>query len=910
MAGVAQIFPDCVWWLPMINDLLFRLRALFRRDELDSDLADELSFHIEREAQKYVQSGLPPNEALRRARQRFGGLDQVKEGCQDARGVRLAETMAQDVRYGVRILSKSPGFTAIAVLTLALGLGASTAVFSLVNAILLKPLPYPNPERIVMPWRLAPPGLNLGFAEYPWGRVDFLHIAEQVQTFESIGAFKSDSFNLTGSGEPALLKGLRASAGFFPSLGVKPILGRTFRSDEDTPGHEHEAILSYKLWATRFSADPGVLDRAIDLNGAPYKVVGVMPAGFSFPRAEEMPGGFLFPREAELWVPLALDTGALIPNEPSELAVISRLKPGGTIQQAQIEMDLFRSWQENQNPRAKGWYSSHVTPLAGQIAGGTQRPLLLIFAAVAVVLLIACSNVASLLLTRSIGRKREFTIRAALGAGRARLARQLLTESLILAAAGGLGGMLFAQAGVSFVKAFGPSNIPRLSEVSIDPLVLGFGLAITLITGVLFGLAPAIGAARHDVVESLKEGAQRAGGSPRTQRLRKGLLVSQVSLAMVLVVAAGLLARTFSRLLEVNAGFNASNVLTFELSLPSSKYSDTARIVSLYNNALHSLQTLPGVESAGIVETIPMDGAADSTGIRIPGHLAADDKEIPYANYTIASPGYLEAVGTPILRGREFLETDTADSPPVTVINNAMAKKYWPGEDAIGKQVGPGSLKYPLMTIVGIAADVKHLTLREEPGPEMYVLYTQKPWPSMQTMQVALRARGNPDSMMSSVRQAIGSLDPDLPLAKVSTLRAIVDNSMASQRFAMLLLASFGAIALLLASIGMYGVISYSVAQRVQEIGVRVALGADRQDILGMVLGQGARLAGLGIAIGLVAAFAATRLMTSFLYGVRPTDPLTFVGVSLLLIGVALLGCYLPARRALRVDPMTALRSE
>jgi predicted permease len=817
--------------------------------------------------------------------------------------------LLQDLRYGLRTHAKTAGFTLVAVFTLALGIGASTAVFSVVNAIMLKPLPYADSERIVIPWRLAPAGLNLGYNEIPWGVRSFQLMTQDSKTFQSLGAFKSDSFNLTGSGDPALLEGLRASAGFFPSLGIAPMLGRTFTAEEDRPGHEHVVVLSHQLWRDRFGGDPAVLGTAVDLNGDPCTVIGVMPSGFEFPRGEEMPGSFDFPRETQLWVPLAL-AAAPRPNELDELAVIGRLKAGVTTVQAQEAMNVFSTRMESEFPDGKGWFNSRVTPLARQVVGDIRRPLLLMLGAVGVVLLIAFSNVANLLLARSLGRRTEFTLRAALGAGRARLMRQLLTESLLLAAAGGLVGILLAEAGVCFVKIFGPSNIPRLREVGLDRGVFAFVLGITLMSGILFGLAPAIGATRENLAESLKEGGQRSGGSATGPKIRNALLVSEVALALVLVIASGLLVQTFLRLLRVDPGFNAARVLTFELSLPSSKYREKDRIVALYRRGLQRFRSIPGVQSAGIVETVPLDGATEGSVIRIPDHLAANAKENPFANYNITSPGYFSTVGTPVLRGRDFLETDTADSMPVAIINNAMAKKFWRGENPIGKQVGLGSPEFPAMTIVGIAADVKHLSLREDPGPEMYVPYTQKPYPSMLIMHVVLRTKAGPTSVTKSVREAVRLLDPDLPLAKLTVLTTLVDNSMAGPRFSMLLLAAFGAVALLLATIGMYGVISYSVTQRTREIGIRMALGARRRNVFGLVLGQGARLTALGLAIGLVTALGVTRTMASALYGVQTTDPLTFAVMSLLLVGVALLACYLPARRATRVDPMIALRYE
>src|SRR5579872_5590954 len=814
----------------------------------------------------------------------------------------------QDLKYALRTMAKTRGITAIAALTLALGIGASTAVFSLINAILLKPLPYPDANKIVIPWRQAPPGLDLGYNEIPWGIGVFRDIQREAKSFQAAGTFQSLAISFSSQGEPVHLDGMMVSAGFFPALGVSPVLGRTFTPEEDQPGRAHVVLLGDQVWRDRFASDPSIIGQALPIYGAQYTVIGIMPAGFAFPKASEMPGSFNFPRETQLWIPAALPPLPKSPTDPDELAVIARLRPGFSLQQAQADMDLIAKLCERRFPNGRHWFNSRVTPLTSQVTGSTRTPLLLILGAVGVVLLIACSNVASLLLTRSIARRREFTLRAALGAGQGRLLAQLLTESILLSLAGGLVGVAFADACVRLAKLFGPAGIPRLQEATIELPVLAFAFGITFVTGVLCGLAPAWSAVRENLVDTLKEDGQRTGAARSSTGMRKLLLVSEVALALVLVIAAALLTQTFFKLLRTDSGFNSSHVLTFELSLPESKYSDVDRIVAFYDGALEKLRTAPGVMAAGIVNTLPMAGATESTGLRIPGRAFTDPKQRPFAQFTVVSPGYFSAVGGRVLRGRDFRESDGASTPSVTLINTAMAKKFWPNEDPIGKQVGPGSPKYPLSTIIGIVADIKHLSLREEPGPEMYVLYDQKPWVSMGTMQVAVRTRSDPGAMSAGIRQAIHARDPELPLAKVASMTTLVDNTMAQPRFAMLLVAAFGGLALALAAIGMYGVISFTVAQRTREIGVRMALGARRADVFAMVLRDGARLAGLGIAIGLAVALAATRIMASFLYGIEATDPVTFAVASLILLAIALTACFVPARRATQVDPMTALR--
>ena len=819
------------------------------------------------------------------------------------------ERLLQDLRYALRIHRKTVGATLISVLTVALGIGASTGVFSVVNAILLKPLPYTDSERIVIPWRTASSRTNLGYSETPWNLRSYRLFMAECKGFQDMGAFRAVSFNLTGSGAPLLLEGLQASAGFFTSLGANPILGRNFRAEEDEIGRDHEVILSYRLWQETFSGARSILGRQVDLNGFPYTVVGVMPANFNFPRAAEMPAAFDFPQEPEFWTPLALPANPP-PNLPSDLAILGKLKPGAKLAQVQEEFNILATQQERDYPRLKGTFNARVTPLTRQVAGDTRQPLLLLLGAVGVVLLIACSNVANLLLARALGRQKEFTVRAALGAAEGRLLRQILTESFLLTMVGGALGILFAQAGIQLVKAFGPPNIPRLHDVALDMRVFVFTLAATIVAGILVGLGPALAITRKNLVSSLKEGGLRSSRGIGNLKFRKAFLVSEVALAFVLVVAAGLLVRTFHHLLNAELGFNSTHVLTFQLSLPESKYADTDQVVGFYRAALDRLRNLSEVQAAGIVYKIPMGGGTGGTWLRTSDQPVSHDFERPFAKYTIATPGYFAAIGTPLLRGRDFLDSDTKDSLPVAVINSVMAKKFWPGVDPIGKQVAPASKDYPLMTIVGIVADVKRVSFRENPGPEVYVPYSQKVYPSMLIMQAVLRTKADPAAVTGSAREAIHSVDPDIPVASVMTLSTVLDNALAQPRFSMLLLGLFGMIALLLAAIGTFGVISYSVTQRTQEIGIRMALGAGRRNVLGLVLGEGGRLALLGGAIGFAISLAATRLMSSFLYGVGNMDPLTFLAVTLLLFSVALLACYLPARRATRVDPVVALRAE
>jgi predicted permease len=895
----------------MLSNLRFRIRTLFRAGRVEAELEDELRFHLGKEVEKNRKAGLPEGEAVGRARLAFGGLDQVKEDCRRARGTGFVEDLLQDVRYGLRAILRNPTFFGIAALTLALGIGASTAIFSLVNTILLRPLPYPNADRIVMLWRKGPLSV-VGSDVFPWNPRELRILLQTSTSFQNVGAFKKDSFNLTGADTPELLEGVRANAGLFRALGVSAILGRSFSDEDDSPGHDNVAVLSNRLWRTRFAGDTGVIGKNINLNGSSYTVIGVMPATFTFPNTDGIPADALdLPKETQLWVPLALPMAFPI-GGPNELGVIAELTAGMTPARVQQDLAVFEKRLEDQIPQEKNW-SSPFVPLGSQTISDSRRPLLLLLGAVTTVLLIACSNVAGLTLNRALARRRELTLRSALGARRGRVLRQLMTESLLLAMAGGLIGIALGEAGLFVVKRFGPDTIPHLHETGLDFHVMAYALGLTLITGVLFGLVPALGATRLNMAEALRENSQRSGGNAAAPKIRSTLLIAQIGLALVLVIAAGLLVRTFYAMLHSNPGFDATRVITFELPLPRPKYSDTERMAQAYKEILLRLQSIPGVQSAGIASVVPMGGAPDGTGIRIPEHPTLHDCDAPYANYSFISPGYFASIGAQLLRGRGVTDADTLQGVPVTIINSTMAKQYFPGENPLGKQVGVGLTRFPARTIIGLVADIKHGSLRDPAAPEMFVPYTQneiKIWPSMQTMQYAVRTKADPASVAISIQEAVHSFDPDLPVAKLATLTTLVSNSMTADRLSMLLVGSFGIFSLILASIGMYGVVSYSVMQRTAEIGVRIALGATRGQIFVMIISQAARLACAGIVIGLIAALASTHLMARFLYGVGAADPLTFALVALVLIIIALVACYIPARKAMNVEPVLALRYE
>lgn len=821
---------------------------------------------------------------------------------------RIAALFLNDLRFALRFYRKRPGFLLTVISILGLGIGATVAVFSVANAVILKPLPYPEADRIVIPWRQTPPGVNLGYREIPWGVDAFHAMTEETRTYQSLGAFKQDSFNLTGAGKPELLSGFRVSAGFFPTLGVEPQLGRWFTQAEDQPGHQGEVILSDQLWRERFGGDTHVLGQPLDLNGTPYLVIGVMPPGFMFPHGEEMPASFDFPRRAQLWVPLAAPA-AVAPDATDDLAIIGKLQPAISYAQAQSAMDLFSAKMEAQT-KAKGWFSSRVTPLLQQVAGDMKTPLLLTLAAVAVVLFIVCANIANLLLVSSMERRTEFTLRAALGAGQRHLVRQILTENFFLAGLGGFLGILVAFAATFAIKWFGPHDIPRLQETSLDLNVLLFVVAITFLSGLFFGIMPILGVGRRRLTEALNERGLGAMRGAVSNKVRGSLTVIEIALALVLMVAASLLIETFSRLLHTDAGFNSTHVLTFDLSLPESKYSDLDKIVAFYQRVLQSLSSAPGVEAASIVKTVPLTGATEGSGIRIPGYIPKSKKDRLIANYNIAGPGYFRAVGTPLLEGREFDESDTAQSQPVVIINSALAKKFFAGQRPIGMQLGLGSPRFPLMNIIGVVEDVKHLSLREDPGPEMYVPYTQKPYPSMLIMSVVLGTRIAPEAVTRDADTLIHAIDSDVPLANITTLETIRADSLSQARFSMLLMTSFAGLALVLACLGMYGVISYSTAQRTPEIGVRMAFGASRSRVFQMMFGQAARLGACGAVIGILAALLLTGVMRRFVYGIEPNDPATLLVVCIVLAITIFLASYFPSRRAMQVDPIVAIRNQ
>ncbi|MBD0372278.1 MAG: ABC transporter permease [Pyrinomonadaceae bacterium] len=804
----------------------------------------------------------------------------------------------QDLQYTFRMLWKDKGFAAIAILTLALGIGANTAIFSVVDAALLRPLPYREPARLVHLWEATTQKqFNEREASYP----DYLDWKEQNHVFEGVAGYQRRAFTLTGRETPDLIRGAAVTDNFFQVLGVDPILGRGFQTGEDKPGAELLVVLGHDLWKQRLNADPKVVGQSLVLNGASYRVVGVLPANFQFALGAD----------AQLWVPLNPSQQFQTRRFTHWLNIIARLKPGVTPEQATADMGGIAGRIAAAHADSHAGTTIRVVDLHQQIVGNVRPILLVLLATVCFVLLIACANVANLLLARSAARQKEIAIRTALGASQWRLLRQLLTESSVLALLGGAAGTLLALWGVDLLVSRLPeaqlSAMPYLRGLSLNPTVLAFTVGISLLTGIVFGLAPALQSAKLNLQETLKEGGRTsAAGSHR--RLRNLFVVSEIALALLLLVGAGLMMKSLVRLLSVSPGFNPDNVLTMRVPLPQTKYPEDANLIAFHRELLERVESLPGVKGVATVSVIPLTGGNTS-------RFMAEDKPAPppgtelEANVRDITPNYFEVMNVPLLRGRAFTEQDKQDSPPVVIVNQTFANRLYPGEDAVGKRLLVPSVQLPPIEIVGVVGDEKVTRMDTATTPVVYGPYLQDPG---RTLNLVVRTSSDPSVVTNSVRSQIQSLDPDLPVFDVRTMQEVIDRSPSTflRRYPAFLIGTFAAVSLLLAIIGIYGVISYSVTQRTQEIGVRMALGAQRRDILKLIVGQGMTLALLGVGLGLLAAFILTRFLESLLFNVSAKDPLVYAGVSLLLIVVALLACYIPARRAMRVDPMTALRYE
>ncbi len=896
----------------MLSKLKTALRALLRRSEVERDLDEELRHHIERQIEQNIRLGMNPEEARYAALNCFGGVEQAKERSRDARGVRWIEEMWQDLRFGARMLLRKPGFTLIAIITLALGIGANSAIFSVVNSVLLRELPYREPQRLVMVWSDRPlQQAQTGWREFPFAAADFRDLRDQNQSFEQMAAFGAQPLNITGSGEPELLGGVCASANLFALLGVEARHGRVFLPEEDQPGNNRVVVLSDGLWQRRFGSDPKIIGQTISLDNEPYTVIGVAPPGFQFPPNDSLPAAYQFPREVNFYTPLALTREQWNNRGPAYLTAIARLKSQTGFEQAQAELVGIAERLARQYPESNRNESVRLVAIQQQVVGKIQTALLALLSAVGFVLLIACVNVANLLLARAAARQKEMAIRAALGAGRWRMIRQLLTESLLLAVAAGALGLLLAVWSVDLLRTIVPDNFPRAAEIGVDARVFGFTLVVSLLTGVIFGLIPALRGSRTDLNEPLKEAGRSSGGSSRN-RLGGLLVVSEVALALLLLAGAGLMLRSFIRLMSVDPGFDPQNVLTVAIGLPQSKYRPPQR-AAFFQQLLERLRALPGVRSVGAV--FPPLGAGEAgAGFSIEGRPPAAPGEPRLAAPRWVSPDYFKAMKIQLLKGRVFTESDSMDTLPVIIINEAMARQYWPNEDPIGRRVSSTDDNLwrdkPLWReIVGVVKDVRYTALDTEARAQMYTPFTQVP-PFFSGRTLVARTDGDPLSFVAAVRGQVQAIDKDQPISRIHTMEELLARSVSERRFNLLLLATFAGVALLLAAVGIYGVMSYSVEQRRHEIGVRMALGAQPADVLRLLLRQGMKLVAMGVAIGLAAASAMTRLISTLLFSVRATDPVTFGAIALLLTVVALLACYIPARRATKVDPMIALRFE
>ena len=799
------------------------------------------------------------------------------------------ETLIQDIRYAVRTLRKNPGFALVAVLALTLGIGANTAIFTVLNAVLLKPLPYPDSRRLIFLSERAPQLEGMSIS-YP----NFLDWRQQNNVFEHIGVYRREAFTLSMHDQPEQIVGAMVSADLFSALKVKAALGQLFSAEEDRPGGEPVVLLSYGLWLRGFGADPGIVGLKLNLSGKPYTVIGVMDADYAFPS------------RAEFWIPVGLrysDPGWQSRGNHPGLYGIARMRSGITIEQARAEMDTIATRLEQQYPDSNSGARVSVNTMLDTFVRDIRPVLLVLVGDVAFVLLIACANVANLLLSRAAVRRKEVAIRGALGASRLRLVRQLLTESVLLAFAGSVLGLALALVGVKAIVAVSPNDIPRSREIGLDWRVLGFTLGIALLTGIVFGIVPALQASRSAMSETLKDGGRGSTGGLR-QRLRRVLVVAEVALSLILLIGAGLMIRSFYR---VDPGFDVSNLLSVEVKLPRAKYPDAPSRVAFYRQLVERVASLPGVQASGIATGLPLGNNGNQTSFRVVGQPEPAPGHVPLTEVVYVSSDYFKAMSIPLIEGRTFDDHDTKDAPPVMIIDDSFAKRYWPGEDAIGKQVKFDS-DAPPTTVVGIAGRVRMEGLDNDSGRvQAYFPSTATSWDNM---TVVAKTSANPTSLTGAIRQAVISMDPDQPIYNVRTVEQIRDESVAPRRLNMLLFGVFAAAALLLAVVGIYGVMSYSVAQRTHEIGIRMALGANHKDVLKLVLGQGIVLALTGVAIGLVGALIVTRWMQSLLFSVSPLDPITFAAISFTMIAAALLACFVPARRALKVDPLTALRYE
>lgn len=886
------------WW----DIVRMRFRSLLKRPCVESELDREMHYHLERQIEENIAAGMNPREAREAALRMFGGVSQLQEECRDVRRTQYLENLLQDLRYAVRMLVKSPAFTVVIVLTLALAIGANSAIFSVIDGILLKPLPYPQPERIVRVFYRS--------AEYPKFPVnpwDFMDFRARNRSFESFAVYTHSDVQLSGAGgDPVKLSAFRISSGYFRVLGLHPAMGREFDFSEERPGSGNEVILSDRVWRNQFGAAADILGKKILLESQPFTVVGVMP-----PRVDHPGNSYnsvAYGDTVDAWTPFTFDGN---PNNRGAHYVegIGRLKPGVTAEQAGADLNGLMTEMATHYEGDKGW-TVYTVPLFQEVVGPVHKMLLVLLGAVGLVLLIACVNAANLLLARATARQREIAMRAALGASRGRLVRQMLAESLLISVMGGALGALLAIAGVRVLVTFLPAGFPRLDAIHVNGVVFGFTVAVALATGLVFGLVPALQGSRTDLQRGLRDGGRGSSGSGRQTRLRAALVVGEVALACLLLATAGVLLRSFVNLLKTEPGFRPEHVLTAEIELPSANYKDGTAIANFYAPLLENVNALPAVRAAGAGTDLPWTGYDDNMGgFLIEGKTPPPHEEF-HARYHSASPDYFRALGIPLVRGRFFDQRDTKDSPKALIINDVMARRYWQGEDAVGKRVSfdDKPKESDWLTVVGVVVDVKDKP--ESAGAEPAFWWALAQAPFFRGMTIAVRANGDPTLLTDGLRSVVRELDASLAVAHVRLLDRIVQEQFSTPRFTLFLIGVFASLALLLAAIGIYGVISYSVSQRMHEFGMRVALGASSWNLIRMVMKQGVLLTLIGVALGLGCALVFAGVLDSLLYGVSARDPLTLFGVGAMAIVTATLATFPSARRATAADPMTSLRAE
>ena len=888
------------------SEIRARIAKLNLPPTREAEIVEELAQHLEDQYEEALSRGVNEDAARmstlrdlqlpRSLGQGFKYMEPIPVGSE--RKSNLFASIGQDIRYGLRILWKNPVFTAIAVVALALGIGANSAIFSVVNAILLRPLPYKNPEELVMIWENA---AHLGFPKDTPPPANFLDWRQQGSVFNGMSAFAQQTFNLTGMGEPERLEGRRVSANLFDVLGVRAIVGRTFVPEEDQPGTK-VALLNESVWKRRFGGDPSVVGRIVNLNGQPYTIVGVLP------HIVRLPG---FGNWGDhVWVPLAFSSQEAAERGSHYLEVIARMKPGVTLAKAQAEMDTIAARLAQQYPNVNARRGAVVRSLHEEVVGNMKSALLVLLGAVAFVLLISCANVANLLLARAAARQKEIALRLAIGANRARLTQQLLVESVMLSLFGGIAGLGLAYLGLNVLTRFIPKNVAQADAITIDAKVLGFTFMVAVVTGLIFGLAPASQASHFNLTETLKEGGRDSSAGARGKRLRSSLVIAEVAISFILLIGAGLLINSFVHLRNLNPGFRADHLLALNVDLSEIKYPDTLHRTAFFDEVTRRVRALPGVESVAVAGNLPFTYNGDSMSIAVQGIPDPPIDQWPDVVYRAVGPGYFGTMGISLARGRDFTDQDTLEASPAVVVSEKMANYYWPNEDPIGKQLKPGGTNAPIpwRTVIGVVKDVRQNDFVAEPKMQMYLCYRQLK--DLAANALVVRTSVDPLSIATSVRNAIWAVDKDQTVANIDSMEQIVARAVARQRFSTLLLAIFAGLALVLAAVGIYGVMSYSVAQQTREIGVRIALGASRADVLKMTVKQGLRLVGLGLFCGLIIAFVLTRVMASLLFGVSATDPLTFVSIALIQLAVALLASYIPALRATHVDPVVALRAQ